>query len=64
MLKKIDVARQLGVRPYQIDCWVQDGLLKGVDGPTGYLRYSQEAIEDLKKKLAKIEKLKEQMGLK
>jgi predicted site-specific integrase-resolvase len=51
VLRRSEVARELGIHPNTVMSWTERGFLHGVKFPNGETRYRPEEVDALKKKI-------------
>jgi predicted site-specific integrase-resolvase len=51
ILRRREAAERLGVHPNTLASWVQRGWLAGVTMPSGEVRYREEDIEALRRRI-------------
>ncbi|MGI8945130.1 MAG: helix-turn-helix domain-containing protein [Thermoleophilaceae bacterium] len=51
VLRRSEAAERLGVHPNTLAGWVKRGWLSGVQMPSGEVRYREEEVEALRKRI-------------
>ena len=51
VLRRGEAAQRLGVHPNTLASWVKRGWLKGVEMPSGEVRFREEDVEQLRERI-------------